>query len=325
MISRIKIWAYEGNMELRSKISISDVKWGYLSVIIATVLYGIWNPLNKILLQDLDPLALSALIYCIAGIFLFTVRFSGINNRLMGMMDSNEEAETFFSTKDYLLILITAVSGSVIAPVIYFNGLNDITAVNASLLMNVEVLFIITFGIIFLRENFKKKEIIGVIFIIIGTVLIATNGSTAGISFSESVGSFLIIISTFFWSLDTIISKFLSFKRDLLMISAIKCSIGGLILLTIALMFHQNLSLPTDHILYLLFVGVFIIGFTVVMILYSIRKIGSTRTGSIFPFSSLFGAVFAFIILNEPLTVMQLLYGILMIIGVFIIYKFQQK
>lgn len=312
-------------MELRTKIGISDVKLGYLSVIIVTVLYGIWNPLNKILLQDLDPLALSALIYCVAGIFLFIMRFSGINNRLMRIMDSKLETETFFSMRDYLLIFIIAVLGTVIAPVIYFYGLNNITAVNASLLMNTEVLFIITFGILFLRENFEKKELIGVSFILIGTILLATNGSLDGISFSQSIGSVLIIISTFFWSLDTILSKFLSSKRDLLMISAIKCSLGGIILLTISLMSHQNLSVPLDHILYLLFVGVFIIGFTVVMILYSIRTIGSTRTGSIFPFAALFGAIFAFIILKEPFTIMQLFFGVLMIIGVFIIYKFQHQ
>jgi len=312
-------------MEFRTKIGISNVKWGYLSVIAVTVLYGIWNPLNKILLQDLDPVALSAMIYCIAGIFLFIMRFSGINNRLMRIMDSKLEAETFFSIKDYLLIFIIAVLGAVIAPVIYFNGLNNITAVNASLLMNVEVLFIITFGILFLRENFEKKELIGVSFILIGTVLLATNGSLNGISFSQSWGSVLIIISTFFWSLDTILSKFLSSKRDLLMISAIKCSIGGIILLTISLISHQNLSVPLDHILYLLFVGVFIIGFTVVMLLYSIRTIGSTRTGSIFPFSALFGAIFAYIILNEPFTIMQLIFGVLMIMGAFIIYKFQNN
>jgi len=61
------------------------------------------------------------------------------------------------------------------------------------------------------------------------------------------------------------------------------------------------------------------------MIYYSIRKIGSTRTGSIFPFSSLFGAIFAFIILKEPFTLTQLSFGLLMLLGVFIIYRYQKK
>jgi drug/metabolite transporter (DMT)-like permease len=312
-------------MSSTKKATVSNVKWGYLCLVAVTVLFGIWNPMNKILLQDLDPLALSAQIYVIAGIFLFLVRYSGVNNHLMSMMDSKQEAETIFKTKDYMVIFVTAVSGSVIAPLVYLTGLNNITAVNASLLMNVEVLFTIAFGIILLKERFRKKELIGVFFIVLGTILLATNGSNLEFTASEGLGSILIVVSTFFWSLDTTLSKFLSFKRDLLMISAIKCSVGGLILLTLSLMLHKNLSLPLDHIIYLIFVGVFIIGFTVVMILYSIRQIGSARTGSIFPFAALSGAIFSFIILKEPLTIMQLLYGILMIVGVFIIYKFQQE
>jgi drug/metabolite transporter (DMT)-like permease len=307
------------------KIGVSDLKWGYFSVISATLLYGIWNTFSKILLQDLDPLALSALVYCIAGIFLFSVRFSGLNNRLMGILDSKDEAETFMTKRDYVVIIFTAISGSVIAPLIYLNGLNNITAVNASLLMNVEVLFIIIIGILILKEKFKKKELIGLILILLGTVLLATNGDVANISIDESIGTLFVIISAFFWSMDTTFSKFLSNKRDLLMISATKCSIGGIILLSMALIFDVNLKVPLYHLPYLLFIGLFSIGFTFVMILYSIRKIGSTRTGSLFPISSLFGAIFAFIILNEPFSFMQLLYGILMILGVFLIYKFQEK
>ncbi|HEX3013828.1 MAG TPA: EamA family transporter [Methanobacterium sp.] len=60
------------------------------------------------------------------------------------------------------------------------------------------------------------------------------------------------------------------------------------------------------------------------LIYYSLRVIGSTRTGSIFALSSLFGAVTAFIVLNEPLTILQLLFGFLMLLGVFILYKEQK-
>ena len=310
-------------MGLGMEIEVSDLKWGYVSVITATVLYGIWNTFSKILLQDLDPLALSALVYCIAGIFLFSVRFSGLNNRLMGILNSKSETETFMPRET--IILFTAISGSVIAPVIYLNGLNNITAVNASLLMNFEVLFIIIIGILILKEKFRKKELIGLILIILGTVLLATNGNITSITITESVATLFIITSAFFWSLDTTFSKFLSNKRDLLLINATKCSIGGIILLSLALIFDVGLRLPIYQLPYLLFIGLFSIGFTFVMILFSIRKIGSTRTGSLFPISSLFGAIFAFIILKEPFTFMQLLYGILMILGVLVIYKFQNK
>jgi len=303
---------------------ISDNKWGYISVLAATVLFGIWNTFSKILLQDLDPLALSALVYCIAGVFLFFVRFSRFNNKLMGMLDSNSEAETYMSCKDYVILIITAIAGSVIAPVIYLNGLNQITAVNASLLMNAEVLFIIVIGIFILKESFQKKEGVGLLLLLIGTIFLATNGNLQYFSVSENFGTLLVIIAAFFWSIDTTLSKFLSNKRDLLGVSALKCSIGGIILLLLSLILGLNLKIPLNHLPYLLFIGLVSIGFSFVMIYYAIKKIGSTRTGSIFPFSSLFGAVFAFLILSEPFTILQLLYGLLMLLGVYIIYKYQR-
>jgi drug/metabolite transporter (DMT)-like permease len=307
------------------EVGISDVKWGYISVFAATVLFGIWNTFSKILLQDLDPIALSALVYCIAGVFLFSVRFSGFNQKLMGMLDSNSEAETFMSRKDYAILITTATAGSVIAPIIYLNGLKDITAVNASLLMNAEVLFIIVIGILILKESFQKREGVGLILLLMGTIFLATNGDVNNFSITQSFGTLLVIIAAFFWSIDTTLSKFLSNKRDLLWVSAVKCSIGGLILLVLSLLLGLNLTVPLNHLSYLLFIGLVSIGFSFVMIYYAIRKIGSTRTGSIFPLSSLFGAIFAFLILNEPFTFLQLLFGILMLLGVFIIYKYQKK
>jgi drug/metabolite transporter (DMT)-like permease len=307
------------------EVGISDVKWGYISVFAATVLFGIWNTFSKILLQDLDPIALSALVYCIAGVFLFSVRFSGFNQKLMGMLDSNSEAETFMSRKDYAILITTATAGSVIAPIIYLNGLKEITAVNASLLMNAEVLFIIVIGILILKESFQKREGVGLILLLMGTIFLATNGDVNNFSITQSFGTLLVIIAAFFWSIDTTLSKFLSNKRDLLWVSAVKCSIGGLILLVLSLLLGLNLTVPLNHLSYLLFIGLVSIGFSFVMIYYAIRKIGSTRTGSIFPLSSLFGAIFAFLILNEPFTFLQLLFGILMLLGVFIIYKYQKK
>jgi drug/metabolite transporter (DMT)-like permease len=298
---------------------------GYLSVIVATLLFGIWNTFNKILLNDLDPIALSALVYVIAGIFLFSIRVSPLKDKILDKLNSGIEVETLMSRKDYFILLITAILGSVIAPVIYLNGLNLITAVNASLLMNVEILFIIVIGIFFLKEKFNRKEIFGFFFLIIGTLFFTMNGQLGDFSVSTSLGSVLIIVAAFFWSIDTSLSKFLSNKRDLILITALKCSIGGFILFFLSLKMGLHFKIPLNQIPYLLFIGLISIGFSFVLIYFSIRQIGSTRTGSLFSLSSLFGAIFAFIILKEPFTFSQLFFGLIMLMGVFILFKMKSK
>jgi len=294
--------------------------WGYISVIMAMIFFGISNTFNKILLQTLDPIDLAALSYCLAAAFLFIVRYSPLKNRLSSFMDTGHDLENFMSPKDYIILFSTALLGIVIAPLLYLNGLKYTTAVNASLLLIVEILFIIIIGTLFLKERFQKKDILAFFLLILGTVLLVTNGNLQNFFINYSWGNLLIILAAFFWSIDTTLSKFLSFKSDIILITALKSAIGGVVLLFISLTVDLKIQISMAYLPYLLFVGIFSIGTALILIYLAIRIIGATRAGSLFSLASLFGAVSAFLILKEPFTIMQLFFGLLMLSGVFIFY-----
>ena len=295
--------------------------WGYLSALTVALLFGIWFSLDKTLLGYLHPFALAALTYLIASIFLFFVNFSPLKDKVLNLINQDDELENFMSRKDYGILFLTAIFGSVTAPALYLSGLSRITAVNAALLTNVEILFIIIIGIFFLKEEVHKKDILGFAFLLVGAIFLSTN-NLQNISFNQSLfGSLLVVSASFFWSLDTSLSKFLSRKQNIIFVTALKSGIGGSILFLLSLILGLNFTLPLFRVPLLLFIGLICVSFSLVLIYYSLRNIGSTRTGSIFALSSLFGAVTAFIALNEPLTILQLSFGFLMLIGVFILYK----
>ena len=295
--------------------------WGYLSALMVAILFGVWFSLDKILLGYLHPFALAALTYLIASVFLFFVNFSPLKNKILNTINQKSRVEDFISKKEYLILFLTAIFGSVIAPALYLSGLSRITAVNAALLTNVEILFIIIIGIFFLKEKVHKKDILGFALLLIGAIFLSTN-DLRDLSFNQSLfGSLLVISASFFWSLDTSLSKFLSRKQNILFVTALKSGFGGSVLLVISLIGGLAFTLPLFRLPLLLFIGLICVSFSLVLIYYSLRVIGSTRTGSIFALSSLFGAVTAFIVLNEPLTTFQLLFGFLMLVGVFILYK----
>ena len=297
--------------------------WGYLSALMVALLFGVWFSLDKILLGYLHPFALAALTYLIASVFLFFVYISPLKNRILNTINKKSRVENFISKKEYLILFLTAIFGSVIAPALYLSGLSRITAVNAALLTNVEILFIIIIGIFFLKEKVHKKDITGFALLLIGAVVLSTN-DLRDLSFNQSLfGSLLVISASFFWSLDTSLSKFLSHKRDIIFITALKSGIGGSILLVLSLILGLNFTLPLFRLPLLLFIGIVAVSFSLVLIYYSLRTIGSTRTGSIFALSSLFGAITAYFALGEPLTVLRILFGILMLLGVLILYKEQ--
>ncbi len=298
-----------------------DRSWGYLSALTVALLFGVWFSLDKILLGYLHPFALAALTYLIASVFLFFINFSPLKNKILGIINHKSKLENFISKKEYTILFLTALFGSVMAPALYLSGLSRITAVNAAFLTNVEILFIIIIGIFFLKEKVHKKDILGFAFLLLGAVFLSTN-NLQNISFNQSLfGSILVVSASFFWSLDTSLSKFLSHKQNIIFITALKSGIGGSILLVLSLILGLNFTLPLFRVPLLLFIGLVGVSFSLVLIYYSLRIIGSTRTGSIFALSSLFGAVTAFTVLNEPLTILQLLFGLLMLSGVFILYK----
>lgn len=298
--------------------------WGYLSALMVALLFGVWFSLDKILLGYLHPFALAALTYLIASVFLFFVNFSPLKNRILNTINQKSRVENFISKKEYSILFLTAIFGSVIAPALYLSGLSRITAVNAALLTNVEILFIIIIGIFFLKEKVHKKDILGFALLLIGAIFLSTN-DLRDLSLNQSLfGSLLVISASFFWSLDTSLSKFLSHKRDIIFITALKSGIGGSILLVLSLILGLNFTLPLFRLPLLLFIGIVAVSFSLVLIYYSLRVIGSTRTGSIFALSSLFGAITAYFALGEPLTVLRILFGILMLLGVLILYKEQK-
>jgi len=295
--------------------------WGYLSALTVALLFGIWFSLDKTLLGYLHPFALAALTYLLASIFLFFINFSPLKNKVLHIINRGDELENFMSRKDYGILILTAIFGSLTAPALYLSGLSRITAVNAALLTNVEILFYIIIGVFFLKEEVHRKDILGFAFLLIGAIFLSTN-NLQNISFNQSLfGSLLVVSASFFWSLDTSLSKFLSHKQNIIFITALKSGFGGSMLFLLSLILGLNFTLPLFRVPLLLFLGLFCLSFSLVLIYYSLRIIGSTRTGSIFALSSLFGAVTAFIVLNEPLTILQLLFGVLMLAGVFILYK----
>ena len=135
------------------------------------------------------------------------------------------------------------------------------------------------------------------------------------------MGNLLIIGACFFWGIDNNLSKFLSKKRDIIMVTGLKCFIGGSALLAISFLLGLSFSIPLASVPYILFVGAFSIAFSILFFLFALRKIGSMRTGVIFSLSSPFGVVLAFVVLQEAITVVQLIAGLVMVLGIYVLYR----
>lgn len=296
--------------------------WGYVGAIVSAVLFGISSTLNKIALENVNPFLIAALIYFIGGVFLFVVRLSPLNKRVLSLLETPTETETKISSHDYATLGFVILSGAVVAPVLLLYGLAATTAINTALLLNTESLLTVLIALAFLKERGAKKDYLGIVLLLVGVVFLTTSGEFQKLTLtSQIMGNLLIVGACLFWSIDNNLSKFLSKKRDIILITGLKCFIGGSILLATAFSLGISFDVPLISLPYLLSVGAFSIAFSILLFLFALREIGSMRTGIVFSTSSLFGAVFAFAVLRESFTLMQLLAGLVMLLGVYVLYK----
>ena len=295
--------------------------WGYMGAISSALLFGIGATLNKIVLADVHPTIVAGLIYLFAGLALSIVRFSPLRNRVMAVLETPTKTETKISRKDFGILALVVLSGSTIAPLLFLNGLNQTTAINASLLQNTESLFTVLIALLFLKEKACRKDWVGILFLFVGVLFLTTNGEFYRVTLTSFFGNVLIVTACVFWGVDNNLSRFLSKKEDLILITVMKCLAGGTFLLLLSWALGLKFQIPLFAFPYLISAGAFSIGFSILFFLLGLREIGAMKTSVIFSTSSLFGATFAFIMLRENFSFIQLLAGLVMLLGVYILYK----
>ena len=119
---------------------------GYVSAIIAAILFGSVSTITKPVLEDLNAFSVSSLTYIIAGLSLVPfLKFSSTNpnpnpNSNNNTIESTENTLNNEITwtnnnnkKNYSLLLLTSLCGAVIAPILFFYGLSNTSASDSSI------------------------------------------------------------------------------------------------------------------------------------------------------------------------------------------------
>lgn len=295
------------NDEAKLRI-IRPVMVGYVSATISALLFGSVSTIAKPILYDINPLLLSSLVYLISGLTLTPIA------RNLGQ---------YFKKKDYLLLTITAISGAVIAPAMFFFGLKQTSASNSSVLVNGEIIFSILLAILFFKEKLNPVGFASVALVLIGVMIITTNldFNNLQLKADDGNGNLLIVGATFFWGLDNNISKILSHKMPIPKLIQLKSFIGGTILLGLTLLLGIPVIINLAQIPYIVLLGIVGFAASLYLFLQSLRKIGTVKTILIFSFSSLFGLVLAWTLLREQITIYQIIAAGIMVTGIYLINR----
>ena len=178
---------------------------GYLFAFISAALFGSISTVAKPALSAaLHPLLLSSMVYLFAALVMTPIAHKKSNNN-----SSDGNTTLFLKIKNYLYIFVIAILGAVIAPTLYFIGLEQTTAANAAILSNAEIVITVVIAVLFFKEQIKPAGYLGVILVLFAVIIITTNQNLQDLGTLTKVnyGDLLVVASALFWGIDNNVIK----------------------------------------------------------------------------------------------------------------------
>jgi drug/metabolite transporter (DMT)-like permease len=279
-----------------------DGRWpGTLSAFFSAILFGMSAPFGKMLLSQVNPLPLAGLLYLgsFAGITVIVL--------VRALTKGRDTGETPLCRDDLLSLGGAILSGGVIAPILLFYGLSKTPASIASLLLNTEAMLTTLLAALVFREWIGKRVWVSAALMLCASLIMVYSS----VDKAAPSGPLLVVAACLMWGVDNNITRRLAHKNPF-SIAQIKGLVAGLVTLLIAYSVGDSLPEP-PFILRALFLGAFSYGASLVLFVYALRYIGTSRTATWFQTAPFIGAAVSFILLREPLSPRLAVSGFIMI------------
>lgn len=274
-----------------------------LYVIISTALFGISPPVAKVLLEDLDPVAMAGLLYLGA--------FIGLT--IVSMMRPSRSSAPL-ERKDAPWLAGAIMTGGVLAPVALMSGLTMVSGLAGSLLTNLEGVATALIAVLVFREHAGKRLWVALAAMTAAGVLLSWDPSGGTV---DPMGPLLIVFAMICWGIDNNLTRQISGK-DPVRIAQLKGLIAGSFSLSVAALLGVRLSL-TPPLFFALLLGALSYGISLVLFIKALEGLGSSRTGAFFSLGPFVGAFVAVLFLGDPLTPPFIAAAALMALGVYVL------
>jgi drug/metabolite transporter (DMT)-like permease len=274
---------------------------GVAAALGAAALFGAGTPLAKLLLADVGPWMLAALLYLGSGIGLTLWRVA------------RRAPPVRLAQGDARWLAGAVLAGGVAGPVLLMFGLSRMPASGASLLLNAEGVFTALLAWFVFRENFDCRIAVGMVSIVAGAVLLSWPGEAR---FGAAWPALAVLAACMAWAIDNNLTRKVALL-DATWIAAVKGVAAGTVNLLLALAVGS--ALPAAPALAGgLMLGFVAYGVSLVLFVLGLRHLGTARTGAYFSVGPFFGALLAVSVLGEPVTAPLMAAGALMALGVWL-------
>lgn len=273
---------------------------GLLFAFLSSFLYDLNVPVSKYSLKTLSTNEILFLLYFGSAVGLFLLM---LFNKKQKFSLKPEKGESIF--------IIGVIIFDILAALFIVESLKYIDASTVSLISILEISFTIVISHFIFKTKISKNLIIAVILVSIGGILLSFDSST---EFKLSIANMLTVFATACWGLENNLTAKVSDKNPLLLVFY-KCFAVAIF----NLLFILNINIFELFInnWFLLVIGFFTYGISILYYVYAINYIGISKTSIVFSFSPVFGALISLILFKEKITIYFVISLILMLMGIY--------
>ena len=262
--------------------------YSILLALIAAALFGASAPLAKLLLGEIDPILLAALLYLGSGLGILIIKVI----QRIGNKPQNTEARIVRS--DWIWLAGATIAGGIAAPIIMLFSLKATPAATASLLLNFESVATTLIAILFFKEAVSRRAWWAIITITTASILLSINiKSTWGFS----LGAVGIVVACLFWGIDNNLTRNISGK-DPLTIVTVKGLAAGTFSLILALVVGNQIPI-WGTVFKALLLGSISYGVSIMLFIRALRGLGAARTSALFSTAPISGLALSLILFKE--------------------------
>jgi drug/metabolite transporter (DMT)-like permease len=207
---------------------------------------------------------------------------------------------------------------------IQVTGLQYTTASNTGWIIGTAPIFMAILGLIFFKEKVTILQLAGILVAMFGLLLLIGKGNILNIDLIENKGDMLVLGSAFTWGVYSMVNKKISLSYSPLMTILYLF----LMMLIIILPFNLNsetlnsvINLSLIGWISILFLGLFCSGISYVIWARALRDMESAKVGAFLYFEPFVTVLAAWFFLNDVITLIMILSGLLITAGVFIVNK----
>ena len=274
--------------------------------LLSAALFGASTPAAKLLLGEITPPILAGLLYLGAGVGVALLR-----RVARPLLRPIVPAEAPLSRSDVPWLTGAILAGGVAGPLLLMFGLSRTDASATSLLLTLEGVSTALIAWFVFHENFDRRIALGMICLVSGAIVLSWTGQP---TLSGILGPASIVGACLAWGLDNNLTRKVSLA-DPLQIVELKGLVAGPINLAIGFYVGGHLPSPTSLALAGV-VGFLGYGVSLALFVFSLRDLGTARTGAYFSTAPFLGALGSIVFLGEPFTAPFVAAGVLMATGV---------